>query len=465
MFSNQFNFIDLCSGIGGFHSAINKIPNINSSLVFACDIDKKCREVYNLNYGKIPEKDLTKLDLDSLISNKKINGIFAGFPCQPFSFAGKRLGLDDIRGSIIYYILDMILKYKPDLICLENVKGIKSMKNKKAPVNDITEKLNITKSCNEVSIYEFINEYLFNNGYFVYDRVISPDEIGIPQKRERVVFVCIKKTLLPEYEKSDYISNFNQEIESLISKRNSENSNIKIFQDDNEVEERFKLKDHKKTSLELWEKFVSMKEWDSIDNKNLLHIYNEKLNKKIRKNFKQTHFFINFKDFKKSRVIPDNLRHLRTRDMSESYKKTCDIWNLLYDNNKSIKRLIDKFLKINREKIETLPFLSRYLEYSGGEDYSSTTTLNNKYAQFRQSGLRIRKGDIFPTLVKSGPRPIIISKQRYLTNVEMLKLQSFNSDFKYLSDISLMNQCGNAVNVEVIELMLQSGFNLINNEN
>lgn len=462
MFNEQFNFIDLCSGIGGFHSAIKKIRNINSSLVFACDIDKKCREVYNLNYGKMPEKDLTKLNLEKLISGKKINGIFAGFPCQPFSYAGKRLGLDDIRGSIIYYIFDIILKYKPDLICLENVKGIKSIKNKKTPVNNITEKLNITESCDEFSIYEFINEYLFNNGYFVYDRVISPHEIGIPQKRERVVFVCIKKTLLGYDDNIQYITNFNKQIKSLIYQRKIENSNIQIIQNDDEVDEKFKLKDVQKICLELWENFVSMKEWDSIDNDELLHIYNKTKNKKSRKNFKQAHFFVNFKDFKTSCVIPENLRLLRKKDMSKSYKKTCDIWNTLYENNSSIKKLIDKFLKKNKEKIDMLPFLYRYLEYSGGEDYSSTTTLNNKYAQFRQSGLRIRKGEIFPTLVKSGPRPIIISKQRYLTNIEMLKLQSFKSDFEYLSDVTLMKQCGNAVNVEVIEIMLQCGFNLIN---
>jgi len=447
--NNLFNFIDLCCGIGGFHSAIKKIENINSNLVFSADIDKNCRKTYSLNYGKTPEKDLTCLDLDKLVGDTNINGICAGFPCQPFSYAGKRLGLDDIRGTIIYYILDMISRYKPDLVCLENVKGIKSM-------------INQDKNGVKISIYEFIKQNLDNNGYFVYDRIISPHEINIPQKRERVVFVCVKKSLLPLYTIQDYITNFNQEIQTLISDTRCSNKSLKILEDDNTVEKRFLLKGVKKTSLELWEKFVSLPEWDTITNQELLDIYNNKLNKKSRINFKQYHFFLNFRDFQTSCEIPDSLKHLRTRDISVCFKSACDIWNLLYDNHDGLKQLIDRFLNENQQTIDTLPFLLRYLDYSGGEDYCSTTTLNNKYAQIRQSGLRVRKGGIFPTLVKSGQRPIIVGKMRYLTNIEMLRLQSFPDDFKTINDSTIMKQCGNAVNTEVIRIMIQSGFNLIN---
>jgi len=78
------------------------------------------------------------------------------------------------------------------------------------------------------------------------------------------------------------------------------------------------------------------------------------------------------------------------------------------------------------------------------------------------SGVRIRSSQTFPTLVKSGPMPVIISKQRYLTNREGLNLQSFSQDFQLVgSDSNAMNRIGNAVNVEVIEIMMKNALEII----
>ena len=68
---------------------------------------------------------------------------------------------------------------------------------------------------------------------------------------------------------------------------------------------------------------------------------------------------------------------------------------------------------------------------------------------------------MFPTLVKSGPFPIVISKMRYITFVEGARLQSFNEGFKFISDASAIKQIGNAVNVEVIELMLRNTLSFV----
>lgn len=83
----MYTFIDLFCGIGGFHKGFNDFQ-----CVFSCDINKDCRETYYNNYGIIPKGDIFD------INNKDIpdhNILCAGFPCQPFSSAGKKKGLND----------------------------------------------------------------------------------------------------------------------------------------------------------------------------------------------------------------------------------------------------------------------------------------------------------------------------------------------------------------------------------
>ena len=111
-------FIDLFCGIGGFHTALIKL---NCECVFACDIDKNCRETYELNYGIKPEGDIKKVDIKNLPDFEILCG---GFPCQSFSNSGKKKGLSDKRGNLFEYILDIASVKKPKFMFLENVKHI-----------------------------------------------------------------------------------------------------------------------------------------------------------------------------------------------------------------------------------------------------------------------------------------------------------------------------------------------------
>jgi len=446
--NNIFSYIDLCSGVGGFHMAMDRINEIKSQVLLAADINKKCRDVYYKNHEIYPYSDLTKLNITD---HADFNGIFAGFSCQPFSYAGKRLGLDDARGTIIYDIFKIIESKKPDMVCLENVKGLKSMKNK-------------NKTGTEVMIYKYIHEHMNNLNYFAYDRIISPHEINIPQKRERVVIVGIRKDLVENKIKTldEYKKIFDKYVDELIEKRHQKNKNYKVFEEEENVDKKYYLNKNQIDILDVWRNFVSMSEWDNIDNKTLLETYNKITKKKTSKNFKQMHFFTEFRNFQNTREIPKELIGKKRNDkIPINFKEISDIWNILYDNNDSIKLLIDRFLKDNKEKINNMLLRNRFLEYSGNVDYSSNTDLNNMYCQIRQSGIRIRKSNSFPTLVKSGPRPIIIRHNRVLTNKEMSRLQSFKEDFKFIDDHSAMNQCGNAVNVQVIEIMLRCAFYIL----
>src|SRR5881275_1381536 len=91
---DKITFIDLFAGIGGFHLAIQKIIP-NSKCVFASEIDKKCIEVYQKNFNHQGEIiDITTISPQDIPNH---DFLLAGFPCQPFSNAGKKNGFNDIR--------------------------------------------------------------------------------------------------------------------------------------------------------------------------------------------------------------------------------------------------------------------------------------------------------------------------------------------------------------------------------
>ena len=162
----MLKFIDLFCGIGGFHQAMNKL-SIPTECVFACDIDKECRKIYQQNYGLLPAEDITKVDEKML---PDFDVICAGFPCQSFSQAGKKLSLEDKRGLLFEHILRIAKEKKPRFMFLENVKHIKKIDDGK--------------------VFEYILKRIKETGYNVQVEELSPHQLGIPQHRERVIFIC-----------------------------------------------------------------------------------------------------------------------------------------------------------------------------------------------------------------------------------------------------------------------------------
>ena len=160
-----FTFIDLCCGIGGFHKGLRK-----GKCVLACDINKECREIYAKNYKISPLSNIFD------IKNKNIpdhNILCAGFPCQPFSSAGKQNGMDDIRFNVYYKILSIIKKKKPNIIMLENVKNIITINEGKV----------IRK------IIKDLNDLHYNISY----STLNTSSFGLAQNRERVFIIGIYK--------------------------------------------------------------------------------------------------------------------------------------------------------------------------------------------------------------------------------------------------------------------------------
>ncbi len=156
----KFTFIDLFAGIGGFRLSAQKN---NGRCVFSSEWDKFAQQTYQENFGEIPYGDITKID-EALIPKHDI--LFAGFPCQPFSYSGKNKGFNDkTRGTLFFEILRILKNKKPKMFLLENVKGLISH--------------------NKGQTLKIILSSLEDLGYQLHWKVLKSTDFGLPQKRER----------------------------------------------------------------------------------------------------------------------------------------------------------------------------------------------------------------------------------------------------------------------------------------
>ena len=117
---NKYTFIDLFSGIGGFHLALN---SFGAKCVFASDYDKDAQKVYEYNFKLKPYGDITKIESEEI---PKHDILCAGFPCQSFSISGNQKGFDDTRGTLFFDIVRIANYHKPKILILENVKNLKT---------------------------------------------------------------------------------------------------------------------------------------------------------------------------------------------------------------------------------------------------------------------------------------------------------------------------------------------------
>ncbi|MCL2096281.1 MAG: DNA cytosine methyltransferase [Oscillospiraceae bacterium] len=166
---NGIKFIDLFCGIGGFRVALEKR---RLECVFSSDIDLYARESYKLNFGEMPSGDITEIPEKKIPKHDILCG---GFPCQSFSISGKQGGISDPRGRLFYEILRIAQYHKPCILILENVKNILSI-NGGLVVKTIEAKLN--------EIGYDLHKHTLNSSYF-----------GVPQARERVYFVALRKDM------------------------------------------------------------------------------------------------------------------------------------------------------------------------------------------------------------------------------------------------------------------------------
>jgi len=167
-------FIDLFAGIGGFRSALE---TLGATCVLSCEIDEAARETYAANFDVSAHpfpSDITTLDAADVPDHDILVG---GFPCQAFSVAGNQAGFDDPRGKLFFEIARIVAVKRPELILLENVPQFVT--------------LNGGKCAREAE------QALARLGYAVSRKTLRAVDFGLPQLRERVFFVAVRRDLAP----------------------------------------------------------------------------------------------------------------------------------------------------------------------------------------------------------------------------------------------------------------------------
>lgn len=171
--------ISLFSGCGGMDTGFKKA---GFNIVYANDFDTDAQAVYSLNLGEIDGRDILTVGEDEIPDGDILT---AGFPCQPFSNAGNRKGVHDSRGMLYKECLRIIECKMPKVIVFENVKGLLS-----------------TKYIDGRNLSEVIVEDLSTMngiGYNVVYRLVNASDYGVPQNRQRVLFVGVRKDLGKEF--------------------------------------------------------------------------------------------------------------------------------------------------------------------------------------------------------------------------------------------------------------------------
>ncbi len=175
------------SGIGSPEAALRRL-NLPHKNVFACEIDKFAKESYlELNNPDTFYEDITTRNHSEV---EQLDLYVAGFPCQAFSYAGKRKGFaDETRGTLFFDVAEFIRVNQPNCFILENVRGLVSH-DKGRTFQTITDILsNGGGSLNGQVGLDTIDNGL---GYHVYYKILNTKNFGIPQNRERIFIVGFK---------------------------------------------------------------------------------------------------------------------------------------------------------------------------------------------------------------------------------------------------------------------------------
>ena len=378
-------FIDLFCGIGGFHQSLSKL---GATCALACDIDESCRINYEINYGIKPVKNIKDINENTMPDFDILCG---GFPCQPFSNGGKKQTFQDKRGLLFDEIMRLAKAKQPRFMFLENVKHILKV--------------------SDGEVLKYIEEQIDLHGYVLQRFQMSPHEYGIPQQRERVYFVCVRKDI--------YVGNA-----IVLDIPETTTLDISTILDKpNEIDDKYKLQGDILHVLEAWDEMVQQfEEGETLSPTILIH---------------------------------DAYRNYTDEEFSAlaNWRKEYMIKN---------KRLIDKYSDIFREWYNKHKLLLSKREIYGKLEWQvgkvkENDSIFNYFIQIRQSGIRVKKAKYFPTLVAISQIPIYGKDKRYITPRECARLQSFPDTYIVSQkDKHSYKQFGNSVNVTNVTTVIES---------
>ncbi len=322
----------------------------------------------------------------NISSIKPFEVLCAGFPCQSFSKSGFQKGFDDPRGKLFFEICKIVNYHNPKYLLLENVRNLES--------HDNGNTWNVIKSK--------IDEL----GYYTYDTplILNVLHFNIPQNRERVIIMCKRKdvgflTPLPNIPKNPkkYLTNT---IYNIVEKNEPKNTLTKKMKDVETIWSAFiKLLIEHNISIP---KFPIWTDWWDNDLNSNIDFY-----KKYTSWIDKNRSFYN-----------NNIEVLKPWLLSS---RSCENW----------KGAVRKF------------------EWQAG-DLLKNDSMNTVLWTARGSGIRVKRIDYVPTLVAMSMIPVFGPESRKLSVNELLKLQSFPTNFLY-DEKAIYKQLGNAVNTKMIE--------------
>ena len=445
-------FVDLFAGLGGFHLALKELGH---ECVFASELREDLRKLYTINYpGTRIEGDITKFKPKDIPDH---DILCAGFPCQPFSQAGKRMGFEDEgRGNMFNYICKIIESQKdnkPSFLLLENVANLRGHDNG--------------------NTWRIIQEKLDALGYYVKGEILSPHQFGFPQHRKRMYIVGIKKEI-------GNLTDFEFPIEN---KESLCNINDIIDHDDTNIQV---LKPETIRQLKVWQKFITL---------TLNHGGHIPQFPVWAMEFGADYPF----EESAPRYLDRNLllgRHGKLGQMIDgrSFEECINQLPIYSQSNKSkvFPKWKIRYIQQNREfyakhqgwiddwigNIRTWENSFQKLEWNCGSDDNGS--LYDKIIQFRASGIRVKQATYSPALNLVGTQiPIIpwvklpkscvpkytneqlykfgierkdLTHGRYLSIREAAKLQGMEKlNFDGLSNSRIYEALGNAVNTQVVK--------------
>ena len=431
----NLRFIDLYAGLGGFHLALEELGH---NCVFSSEINKTLRELYKENF---PDSnihgDILKVDVKNDIPKHDI--LCGGFPCQPFSRAGKQLGFEDEqKGNHFFKIVEILKYHQPEFIILENVETILKHDNG--------------------NTFRTITSLLEGLGYEIDYKIISPHEFNIPHHRRRLFIVGRKKILNNKITLG--LNNFSWPIKKDINLTSIQSL---IYKKDKD--EKLQINEKLKNVYNIWNYFVKnfpypqdlpghpiwSHEFGATYDFEEKTPYSTPINELKEK---LGSFGRPIEGINKDEIL---LKHIpRYAAYPES---KFPLWKInCIRRNREFYNKHKEYLDLFKIKLEGLEFSHQKFEWSCK---GTVNKLDDKIIQFRPSGLRVSKANWFPALTTIKTQNIYLPNlDRKMSINEAAQLQSMQK-LKKLPDHKNggYKAFGNAVNVEVVKLIAKNLLN------
>ena len=453
-----YTFIDLFAGLGGFHLALQQL---GCKCVFASELKEDLRKLYQLNFPELDEKylkgDITMVDVNDIPSHDILCG---GFPCQPFSQAGKRLGFqDEGRGDLFFKICEIIQHHRPRYIFLENVSNLKGHDNG--------------------DTWRVIKRELEKLGYYVPEpEILSPHQFGIPQHRRRIYIVGLRKDLIDSKEPKPF---------EFPNEKKEKNCDITTIIDSSDTDiQPLALKTLQQ--LKVWQKFLTEL---------------KKRNRAIPRfpiwamEFDADYEYEDIAPFKQTKKQLKGHKGKLGWEINGPSKEDCLRQLPIYAQTDTADKFPEwkiRYIRQNREFwTENSDWLCTWIEHIKDWDNShqklewncrgnNDGDLKHKIIQFRASGIRVKLPTFSPALNLVGTQvailpwielpkeciPVYSDEEleqygltqddirfgRYLSTKEAAALQGMGKlKFGHLSRTRIYEALGNAVNVDIVTII------------